>query len=49
MENSNQLVKQDVSLNPFENQSSFEAVQRVCQMLSASELVPKLLNQNVHE
>jgi len=41
MENSN-LVKQEVALLPFETQQGFEAVQRVCKMLTMSELVPKI-------
>ena len=41
MDNNN-LVKAEVSLQPFESQTSFEAVQRVCQMLSKSDLVPKM-------
>lgn len=33
---------QSLALSPFATQQSFEAVQRVCQLLASSELVPKI-------
>lgn len=41
MENNN-LEKQELSLSPFSTLQSFEAVQRICSMLTTSELVPKM-------
>jgi hypothetical protein len=42
MENQNQMEKTDLQLTPFASIQSFEAVQRVCGMLSMSDLVPKM-------